>query len=172
MIETKRLVLEPLTATHADLLFEPLQDRRIYHWISVVPPARIEELRTRWGSLARSGDQGPLSLGWAVKRRADGLYVGKCDAEVTAGIATNVGYLIFPGCWNQGYATELLHALVATLAQHSVTELHAFVTAGNRASERVLLKGGFHKARLIPDADTIRGVRHDDVEYVSFGAKT
>jgi hypothetical protein len=40
------------------------------------------------------------------------------------------------------------------------------VTLGNEASERVLSKSGFIRGRVIVDNDTIRGQKHDDVEYV------
>jgi hypothetical protein len=47
-VVTERLVLEPMTAAHADPLFAPMQDERIYHWISPSLPDTIENLRSRW----------------------------------------------------------------------------------------------------------------------------
>ena len=42
----------------------------------------------------------------------------------------------------------------------------ATVTLGNEASCRVLEKSEFTRTRIIPQNDTIRGVKHDDVEYI------
>ena len=42
----------------------------------------------------------------------------------------------------------------------------ATVTLGNEASYRVLEKSGFIRTRIIPENDTIRGVKHDEVEYL------
>jgi [ribosomal protein S5]-alanine N-acetyltransferase len=169
-----RLVLEPMAPAHAELLFDALQDARIYEWISNRPSDNVEALRARWESArARNAAGEDVSLNWALRRRSDGAYVGKCDVEMSgAGIASNVGYLIFPLYWNSGYASEVLRALVSHLEQHGVHELHAFVTAGNLASERVLLKAGFERTRVLKDNDTIRGVRHDEIEYLLIRERT
>jgi ribosomal-protein-alanine N-acetyltransferase len=160
-IGSQRLLLEPMTPAHAELLFGALSDPRIYEWISSSPPPSVEGLRERWA--------GASGLNWALRRRSDGAFVGKFDVELAGEVATNVGYLIFPAYWQQGYASEALRALVSHLAGHQVRELHACVTAGNTASERVLLNAGFARVRVIESNDTIRGVLHDDVEYIRRG---
>jgi RimJ/RimL family protein N-acetyltransferase len=168
-IDTPRLVLEPITAAHADLLFAPLQDERIYRWISPVPPATVERLRARWAGIeARFSPDGDEAwLNWAVRRIGDGAYLGKVDASVdVASVATNVGYLFFPEAWGHGYATEAVRGIVEHLARLGIRELRALVTSGNDASARVLVKAGFARTRLLPDNDTIRGVKYDDIEYV------
>jgi ribosomal-protein-alanine N-acetyltransferase len=168
-VVTARLVLEPLTAAHAELFFAPLQDQRIYRWISPVAPATVEGLRARYAvrasRLSPGGDQAWLN--WAVRRSGDGTYLGKCDAEVDdTNVAPNVGYLFFPAFWGQGYATEAVRGIVAHLARLGITQWRALVTRGNDASARVLAKAGFVFTRTIPDNDTIRGVKYDDLEYV------
>lgn len=91
---TERLVLEPLTAAHADALFEPLQEEAIYRWISATPPEGVECLREifarRESRLSPGGDEAWLN--WAVCRVSDGAHVGKVDVAVNAAnVATNVG---------------------------------------------------------------------------------
>lgn len=169
-VTTQRLLLEPLTRAHAAKLFAPMQDEKIYHWISETPPLSVESLQRRWAAaearLSPSRDKAWLN--WAVRRASDGEYVGKLDAEVEArNVATNVGYLFFPAFWSQGYATEAVRALIAHFKRQGVTESRALVTLGNDASERVLVKAGFTRTRVIPDNDVIRGVTYDDVEYIS-----
>lgn len=165
-VTTRRLRIEPLTPAHAEELFHALQDPRIYEWISNQPPASLVQLQNRWAEINRPHTGGTASLGWAIRRSEDSVYVGKCDAEIAAnGVATNVGYLVFPRFWNQGYATEALRGMVAILARHAIVELHAFVTLGNLASERVLSHAGFVRRRIVPNNDVIRGKACDDVEY-------
>jgi ribosomal-protein-alanine N-acetyltransferase len=168
-IVTARLVLEPLLAAHAPVLFAPLQDERIYGWISAQPPVDLERVRQLWNQresrLSPDGEEAWLN--WAVRRASDGAYLGKVDAVVDSrSVATNLGYLFFPEFWNQGYASECARAVVEHFARRSVLLVYACVTLGNLPSERALLRAGFTRTRIIPDNDRIRGKLYDDVEYV------
>ena len=169
VLTTARLRLEPLDGRHAARLFDGLQDPAIYRWISMRAPQDAALLAARWTRVAQAPLVGVdvLDLGWAVQRRADGAWVGKMDAEVTArGVATNVGYLLVPAFWGQGLATEALTALSEHLKRHGVVEQHATVTVGNAASCRVLERAGFVHERVISGNDTVGGVLVDDHEYV------
>lgn len=168
-LQTRRLLLEPLVAAHADVLFGLLTDPRIYAWISPKPPADCETLRKVWhrNETRLSPDGSEAWLNWVVRRASDGAYVGRLDASVSSeNTATSFGYMFFPEYWGQGYATECSQRMVEHFAHHGVHEVRAYVTLGNAASERVLVKAGFERVRVIPDNDRIRGVLHDDVEYV------
>ena len=168
-IASPRLRLEPLDERHAAPLFEGLRDPAIYQWISLQPSPDLAHLRARWARVAQRPLCGVevLDFGWAVQRIADGAWIGKMDAEVTArGVATNVGYAFVSACWGQGFATEAVAALSEHLRRHGVIEQHATVTVGNEASCRVLERAGFVRERVIVGNDTLRGVRVDDIEYV------
>ncbi len=57
-----------------------------------------------------------------------------------------VGYIIAEPAWGQGFATEIIRALVAWgRSQSTIGSMSAGVTEGNHASERVLLKNGFRR---------------------------
>jgi RimJ/RimL family protein N-acetyltransferase len=169
-LTTARLVLEPLTGEHAALLWSSMQDPAIYEWISMTAPTSVAVLKEHWdetavGYLSPNGVE--AWLGWAVRRTADGVYIGKADAVVDdEDIATNVGYLYFPWAWGQGYATEATIAVAEHLARMGVVEQRATVTVGNHASGRVLEKAGFVRTGILKDNDLIRGVKHDDILYV------
>jgi RimJ/RimL family protein N-acetyltransferase len=168
-IRSERLVLEPLFVEHAELLFDGMSEPRIYRWISALPPRSVEHLRRRWCAAERRGPNadGGRDLDWAIRRNADGCYLGKADAELACnGVVTNLGYIIFAPFWAQGYATEAVRALAEYFERQGMVEQRALVTSGNDASARVLMKAGFVRTRVIPDNDTIRGQKYDDVEYV------
>jgi [ribosomal protein S5]-alanine N-acetyltransferase len=168
-ISSERLALEPLTVAHAALLFDGLQDERIYAWISMPAPESVERLRLRFERLETrlSPSAHEAWLGWAVRRVGDGVYVGQIDVSVDdEHVATNVGYVFFPSSWGRGHATEAIGAVAAHLDRHGVVRQVALVTRGNLASARVLEKVGFVRTRILPDNDTLRGVPHDDLEYV------
>ena len=166
---TARLRLEPLDSHHAAPLFDGMRDPAIYEWISLQPSNDLPHLEARWARVARQPLVGVdvLDFGWAVQRIADGTWIGKMDAEVTAfGVATNVGYAFVPAYWRQGYATEAVTALSEHLRRHGVVEQRATVTVGNDASCRVLERAGFVRERVLHANDTLRGVLVDDIEYV------
>jgi len=167
-LASPRLALEPLTEAHAEELFVPLQASAIYEWIAVTAPVRVEDLRVRWAQLESrlSSDGAAACLNWVARRIEDGACVGKIDVDVHNDVATNIGYVLVPSAWGQGYATELVRTVVAHLAARGVARFVATVTAGNDASARVLSKAGFTNTRVLPDNDTIRGVKYDDHEYV------
>jgi [ribosomal protein S5]-alanine N-acetyltransferase len=169
-IASSRLDLEPLGCAegHARALFEGLQDPAIYQWISLESPeseasveADLAQFRAR-----RQETHDEVWLAWLARRRADGVYVGKLDADVVGTTATNVGYMLFRQHWGHGYATEAVRAVVAHLEGAGVTAFRATVTMGNAASARVLEKAGFVYTRVLPGNDTIRGEPVDDWEYV------
>jgi [ribosomal protein S5]-alanine N-acetyltransferase len=168
-ILTSRLLLEPLTGDHADLMFDALQDPAIYEWISSCPPRTRNELESDWltRSAKLSEEREVTYFNWAVRRIADDRLLGTMDAEVTSNfVATNIGYVFLPTYWRQGYATEALVSLSRHLASHGVLRQTAVVTLGNDASMVVLGRAGFLRSRTIPENDVIRGKVVDDVEYV------
>ncbi len=175
-ISTPRLLLEPRLAGHAEAFFAPLQtDEALYRWISMDKPASLEALRQRWerAESRLSADQRFAWLAWAVRRRADGQYLGQVDAEITEALeASNIGYFFFSPFWGQGYASEATLAATEALAQRGVRRFVATVSVGNSASARVLRKAGFVFSRLLPGNDVIRGLAVDDEEYVKVVAGT
>lgn len=87
-----------------------------------------------------------------VVRRADHALVGEIGCRLDAG-AAHVGYTIAEPCWNLGYATEALRALLAHLfGEVRVPTVRAETLATNGASRRVLEKAGMRP----------RGLRHGD----------
>jgi ribosomal-protein-alanine N-acetyltransferase len=164
-----RLCLEPISGQHAEFLFPLMQNVEIYKWISSLPPKSIEHLQTWWQARESrlSPDGKEAWLNWAVKRKIDGAYVGILDAEINReSIASNIGYIFFPEYWGHGLATEAVTTVVQHFSENNILKIFATVTAGNKASCRVLEKSEFVRTRVIPDNDTIRGAKYDDVEYV------
>jgi RimJ/RimL family protein N-acetyltransferase len=168
-LDTDRLALEPMGERHADAFFEPLHDEAIYQWISMEKPPSLERLR---GQLRRSEcrvapDGQTAWPTWAVRRKLDGAYLGRVDAEITLTMeASNLGYYFFPPYWGQGYATEAVREVTQHLLSQGVHRMVATVTDGNAASERVLQKAGYAFTRVLVGNDIIRGEPMDDREYV------
>jgi len=170
-IETPRLLLEPLRADHAEAFFPALQqDEALYQWISMPKPESLDALTERWRRIetSRMSPDGAYAWPiWAVRRKSDGQYIGRVDAEISSSLAAeNLGFYFFSTFCGQGYASEAAAAAVAELSARGVHRFVATVTVGNVASGRVLQKLGFKFSRILPGNDVIRGEAMDDEEYV------
>jgi RimJ/RimL family protein N-acetyltransferase len=87
---------------------------------------------------------------------------GMCMAEGRA----EVGYLLLPRFYGQGFGTESLQALIEWAANTQVvSRFKAVVTEGNIASERVLQKAGFKLVEMVPEAHSISGKCYADHIY-------
>ena len=87
---------------------------------------------------------------------------GMCFSQGRA----EVGYLLLPAFYGQGFGTESLDALIQwAVRMQDVTRFKAVVTEGNTASERVLQKAGFKLVEMVPDAHSIGGKCYADHIY-------
>ncbi|WP_207508040.1 GNAT family N-acetyltransferase [Telluribacter humicola] len=82
----------------------------------------------------------------ALYAKASGQFVG--EAGILAFNAENrkavIGYNLLPSYWQQGYATEIVKALISHLFETmEVERIEALTVEDNRASRKVLEKGGF-----------------------------
>jgi RimJ/RimL family protein N-acetyltransferase len=89
---------------------------------------------------ASPGDVGPFF----IVRRADRALVGEIGCRIDGATGTaHVGYTIAEHCWNLGYASEALRALLRHLLDDvGVPRVEAETTAGHLASRRVMEKAG------------------------------
>ena len=153
-IETQRLQLEPLLAVHADDLFIPLCDHKLYRWIESGGPKDLEQLRAKWkrNESRMSPDGKEAWLNWAIRLRGEGPYIGKLDAELDApSNVINVGFILFSKYWGLGYATEALMSVKTALSSNGVLSMRATVATPNVASAGVLIKCGFTRGDLVTD---------------------
>jgi [ribosomal protein S5]-alanine N-acetyltransferase len=170
VLYSNRLKLEPLRAHHSADLFPGFNDPGLYEWISTPQPQTAQALADSWTC---SGDNGPFfynnnfGLDWAAIRMDGNQAIGKLDADFDVnGRVVNLGYVLRQDAWGHGLGREAVGALVGAFVACGVTEIYAYVTKGNVASERLLNGLGFHRQRVIPDNDLIKGQLFDDIEFV------
>jgi ribosomal-protein-alanine N-acetyltransferase len=166
-LKTQRLRLEPLERRHADLLFDGLQDERLYEFITDAPPVSIGALRERYARLAsgQSPDCTQRWLNWAVWSLGARKYIGYVQATIAGGTAT-IAYLTFVDEWGKGYSHEATQAMIDYLAhQERIEKLRATVDVRNQRSIKLLEGLGFTQIALRREAECIRGEWQDEVEY-------
>ncbi|PKH04882.1 GNAT family N-acetyltransferase [Moritella sp. Urea-trap-13] len=82
------------------------------------------------------------------------------------GCSAEVGYLLLPEYFSQGYATESLQGVIAwAIRVHLMSIFQGIVTEGNHNSEKVLKKCGFKLHEVIADAYCIGDVLYADRIY-------
>lgn len=131
IIETERLTIRPLTPDDADAAFVWLSDPEVNRFMTYSLYTDIEEAR-RWLETTKS-------LGFV--RRADGVLIGSGDItpQKDRPWLGEIGYNIRRDCWNQGYTTEAVRALIAD-AWHrwGMRDFAAVHAIENPASGRVM----------------------------------
>jgi RimJ/RimL family protein N-acetyltransferase len=87
---------------------------------------------------------------YRIDCRADSTAIGTIGFHGPPNLRRQVtiGYGLVPHSWGNGYATEAVRALIELCRAHpDISSLAADTAHGNHASQRVLLKTGFHLVR-------------------------
>jgi RimJ/RimL family protein N-acetyltransferase len=146
-LRTSDLMLEALTAGHAEAMFEVLRDPELYAYLDDGPPPSAEHLRSVYEELeARvSPDGSQLWLNWVIRPHG-GPPAGFVQATVTGSEAW-VAYVVARESWGRGYASQATRAVIDYLrAVCGVTRFLATADAGNERSARLLARLGFRSA--------------------------
>ncbi|WP_340536972.1 GNAT family N-acetyltransferase [Nocardioides sp. GXZ039] len=167
-LTTERIVLEPLTVAHTDLLVELDSDPEVLRHIFGRALSR-EEVVERWMPKRTRPDADARGLGYWVGHHDDRFLgwwcLGVDDADPTT---AELGYRLRRDAWGAGYATEGSRALLT----------HAFETVGldsvwaetmavNTGSRGVMSKLGLqHVATEVREwDDPLPGWEQGEVRY-------
>jgi ribosomal-protein-alanine N-acetyltransferase len=169
VLVSERLVLEPLTESHAARLFDALSDAALYRYVPNDPPSSVETLAARYRalSLRRSPDGQEIWLNWAARLRFAADYVGTFEATVYGNNSAHLAYNVFSPQWRQGFGKEGAGCVV----RHLVGDLHityvmADIDMRNRASQGLVESLGFRRGPVRKGADFYKGSLSDEVRYV------
>jgi [ribosomal protein S5]-alanine N-acetyltransferase len=165
VLHTPRLLLEPQREEHADALFAPLSDARLYTHIPQEPPPSLAALRERLARLStrRSPEGDELWLNWVVCEADSRTPLGRVQATVRANAPCYVAYEIFPAHWRRGIATEACRRMIEWLIDAlQVEHFTAEVDSLNTASLRLLERLGFYRVALRANADHFKGRSSDE----------
>lgn len=167
-LTTARLILEPLVAGHAQVLYPPLQDERLYTFIPQDPPASIEALAARYRRLEarRSPDGREVWLNWAARPHANQTYVGTFEATLLADRTAMLAYMVFSPHRRLGYAREASARVIEHLVRdHGVRLVVAEIDTRNHASIGVVEALGFVRVASRQAADYFKGAVSGEYRY-------
>jgi RimJ/RimL family protein N-acetyltransferase len=157
VIETERLVLEPLRVDHAEEMAPALGDTAL-HTYTGGEPATLEQLaeRYRWQAAGRSPDGTQGWLNWIARHRRTAAPVGTVQATLTrVGPWTHaeVAWVVAVPHQRQGYASEAAAAMVAWLRRNGVSGFTAHVHPDHAASAGVARRLRMHPTDTVVDGE-------------------
>lgn len=167
-LRSQRLVLEPLEARHAPLLYESLLDERIYRFIPQDPPVSEQALLERYRRLEarQSPDGQEVWLNWAMRLDSAGTYIGTLEATVYPEQTAYIAYTVFPPYQGNGYATEGVRLMLDHLDQsYQIPVIAALIDTRNSRSISPVERLGFGRVATERDADFFKGAPSDEYRY-------
>jgi ribosomal-protein-alanine N-acetyltransferase len=159
-ITTDRLLLRPFRASDVAAVHAYASDPAVVRFMDWGPNTMAETRAYVDRILAPPAGQHPF----AVVRTADGMLLGGAELQMASieHRRADMGYVLSPGAWGNGYATEaaaaLLHFGFDRLGLH---KLSATCDPENAGSARVLEKIGMHREGMLRDHLLIRGEWRD-----------
>jgi len=142
-IETARLRLREFRAEDLPAVTTLYSQERVTRHMLYGPRDETSAKRHLRGVLQRQRDARRDTWELAVTLADDPAVIGACDLTLHSREEAEVGYVISPGHWRQGYGTEAATALVAAaFTQLGVDRVLSTVEIHNERSLRVLDKVG------------------------------
>lgn len=168
LLETPRLLLEPLRPDHACVLYEHLQDERLYWFIPQGPPGSPRALEDRYAALSSRRSPGGREawLNWAVRERSSGDYAGTLESTVYDKGTAIIAYMVFVPYQRRGLAAEACGRLLEHLFEdYRVGVVAAEIDTRNAASIALVESLGFERVGFQKDADHFKGASSDEYRY-------
>ena len=159
MLQGERVVLHPLRAEHADVLFPILSDAELWRYAPKPRSKSPDNLRDRFTRLEpRSSNDGHEHwLNWAVEEKARGAIIGLVQATVDKVLCeASVAYVLARASWGRGLASDAVGAMLAHLKKIGVPTFLATVDSRNLRSVRLLESFAFR----VSDAQEGHNVRY------------
>lgn len=150
-LETGRLRLRKMTPADVSALLKHFGNPEVVKYINmqaITTSAQADEWLDLMGSFFSMRD----GLRWGVVLKADKSFIGSAGLHNWNREAryAEIGYDIAQAYWGQGYATELIKAIIDFgFHRMRLNRIEAEVLAGNDASMYVLEKVGFQQEGVL-----------------------
>jgi ribosomal-protein-alanine N-acetyltransferase len=157
-----------LVTPETPVLYQRMQDERLYQFIPQEPPATPQALEDRYHFLSarRSPDGREAWLNWAVRERGSGDYAGTLEATVYDKGTAIISYMVFVPYQRRGIAAEACGRLLEHLFDdYRVGVVAAEIDTRNAASIALVESLGFERVGFQKDADRFKGSASDEYRY-------
>lgn len=146
-LRTPRLDLSPPTTSSIPEILRLLGDRRVSKWLLAVPYPLRRSHELAWIRSTQRRRRASEGLGLLARERRSGDVVGGIGLQKIDWSARHaeVGYWLGRPYWRMGYGSEMLTAVLdLSFRRAGLHRIEAGIFAGNRRSEQLLLRQGFH----------------------------
>lgn len=158
-LRSDRLVLEPLSIEHADVMVNVLAPKELYRFTGGEPPS-AEELRARYARQARGQSEDGTAgwLNWITHPRNGGPPIGFVQATLhraAEGMTADLAWLVTPSAQGHGFATEAAQQVATWLHSIPMQELNALIHPEHKASAHVARRIGMHSTTISRDGEVL-----------------
>lgn len=167
LITTRRLVLRKPGPSDADAFYRIYSNADAMAYWSTPPHTDIETTRRVVDNSIR-GWEADDYFEFSIQRLEDDEVIGKAVLfnRHTNSRRAEVGYLLSPDHWGQGYMTEVMTALIHhAFGPMNLRRLEADIDPKNQASRALLERLGFQKEGVLKERWEINGRVTDSEVY-------
>ena len=165
-LKTPRLVLRPFRMSDVEAVFAYASDPQVTRFVRFKTLRNLGDSRKFLRHIDRLHHGAPV---WAITLKDSGELIGSCgfvnsSKENRVG---EIGYVLAPPHWGQGYAVEAVHALLDFgFRRMKLNRIHAQTLVENSRSARVLEKAGMKFEGVLRAWERIKG-RYCDMRMYS-----
>lgn len=142
-VQTRRLILRrPLSSDVAAIYRRYASDPEVTRFLGWPRHATEEDTRGFIAFSNHAWDTTPCGP-YLIESRSTHTLLGSAGFVFESARIASVGYLLAKDAWGQGFATEVVGALVELAQGIGISRLHAYCHPDNPATHRVLEKCGF-----------------------------
>ena len=141
MKKTKRLMFESLVSSHSKDLFTVMNNQNIFKYVDESPYTNKDKLFKRYVFLSKGAppESNQEWLNWAIKLKNSNDYIGLLQATIYKNQKTEIGYLLSPKYWSNGYGTEAVNYLCEYLFKNkNVKKIIASIDTRNLISIKLV----------------------------------
>ena len=152
MKKSKRLIFESLIGSHSNDLFTIMNNQKIYKYVDESPYTNKDKLLKRYDFLSKGASPGSNQewLNWAIKLKNNNNYIGVLQATIYKNQRTEIGYLLSPKYWSNGYGTEAVKYLCNYLLKYkNVKIIIASIDTQNLCSINLVEKLHFKYVKTV-----------------------
>lgn len=171
ILESKRLLLTPLTLQDCDSIFRLFSDEKVMKYYDLQTFKNLDEAQSLILKM-HNKHQDNIGFRLAIKEKNTHITIGTCginsiDKNGTRGV---IGYDLASPFWNKGYMTEALEQFLIfckfnKIFSYTLNVLQADVVCGNDFSVKLLKKFNFIQTDFVEKGGHWRGGFHDILRF-------